>query len=162
MKNDVRTIIAWWGAMQPDKEDDRAALAQLRRAGTILQLCMLPATLDLCRELNGAKSDLGKIALIAGVLAHVRKTANGKLAGQLGSPADRPKMSPLRFQRLIEAATPDEQLTALRRAIIQNGREANVYDLAESLLHWGDARRQSWLYDYYQTSNPNPELETVS
>jgi CRISPR system Cascade subunit CasB len=122
---------------------------------------MLPVTLDLCRKLDGAKSDLGKIALIAGVLAHVRETANGKFASQLGRPAERPKMSPLRFQRLIEAATPDEQLTAFRRAIIQNDREANVYDLAESLLHWGDARRQSWLYDYYQTSNPKSESETV-
>jgi CRISPR type I-E-associated protein CasB/Cse2 len=161
MNNDVKTIIGWWGAMQPDKEDDRAALAHLRRAGTILQLCMLPQTLDLCRKLDGSKSDLGKTALIAGVLAYIRKTANGKFAGQLGSPAERPKMAPLRFQRLIEAATPDEQLTAFRRAVIQNDREANVYDLAESLLHWGDARRQSWLYDYYQTSNPKSELETV-
>jgi CRISPR type I-E-associated protein CasB/Cse2 len=70
-------------------------------------------------------------------------------------------MAPLRFQRLIEAATPDEQLTAFRRAVIQNDREANVYDLAESLLHWGDLRRQSWLYDYYLSSNPKPELEPL-
>lgn len=159
----VGVILAWWHGLQPRMEagrtipGDRAALAHLRRAGTVMQACMLPATLKLCRDLGAGPSEVENIALIAGVLADVRENVAGRFARQLGDPLNQPLVSNLRFQRLIEAIEPDAQLTAFRRALAQAKHRANVGDLAESLLNWNDRRRQRWLYDYYHTNDPNTE-----
>lgn len=155
-------VTAWWRGLQPRTENgrslpgDRAALARLRRAGTVMQACMTPATLDLCRKLGAAPEEVDTMALIAAILANVRKDVSVSFARQLGGEAnDKPLLSPLRFQRLIEASEPDAQLTAFRRAIVQAGRRASVRDLAESLLDWNDQRRQRWLYEYYHTNDPS-------
>lgn len=161
----AEAIIAWWRNLQPRTEagrtvpGDRAALARLRRAESVMQASMIPATLDLCRRLGAGPDEMERIALIAAALAHVREESAERFARQLGGVP--PLMSWLRFQRLIEATEPDAQLTAFRRAITQAKRRANPRDLAESLLDWNDRRRQRWLYDYYHTNDPiSASMET--
>jgi CRISPR system Cascade subunit CasB len=161
MMQDTGKILAWWTSLQPTGADDRATLAKLRRAGTVSQLCLLAETIDFCRRVGAPRAEFGTYAMLAGILATIRTNEpRKKFAAQLGSPPDRPIMSPLRYQRLIQAGSPDEQLTSFRRAILLNERSGNVHDIAQSLLDWTEARRQSWLYDYYQAHNPKLESET--
>ncbi|MEE3504182.1 type I-E CRISPR-associated protein Cse2/CasB [Acidiphilium acidophilum] len=160
-------VVKWWYGLQPRVEQgrtipgDRAALARLRRADTVMQASMIPTTLDLCARLGVAPDEVGTVALIAAILAHVREDGDERFARQIGGRADDDRLiSSLRFQRLIEAAEPNAQLTAFRRAIAQARRRARISDLAESLLDWnhperGDQRRQRWLYDYYHTNDPS-------
>jgi CRISPR system Cascade subunit CasB len=154
MNRDPKEIFQWWAGLQPSQADNRATLAKLRHAGTVSQLCLLPETMAFCRKLDAKRGDLENLALLAGVLAMVREHRSETFAAQLGTPREQPKLSPLRFQRLIEAQTRDDQLVAFRRAVLQNGRAGNIHDLASSLLDWDDARRQRWVYDYYQSKNP--------
>ena len=105
---------SWWRDLQPDPArqhpGDRAALARLRRAATVGEAMMEPATLALFRR-TGARgpADLPVVALVAAVLAHVRMDAGaGRVARQLGPDhPDAPEtalMSQLRFRRLTAAA----------------------------------------------------------
>ena len=179
-KQRAGAAMAWWRKLQPYEVDgktfpgERATLAHLRRAGTIMQACTVAATFDLCRQLEASQWELETVALTAAILAHIRTDAPGRFAGQLGAPQGKPvlqgkpALSPLRFQRLIEATEPEAQLAAFRRAIALLDRRASVRDLAESLLDWNDRRRQRWLYDYYRaqdpaqpsTQHPSPDTET--
>lgn len=159
----VRDIVSWWRSLQPREHEgrrlkgDRAAIAQLRRAGSILELCVEPATIALCRKVPCRPEAMAGYALIAGVLASVRTDGPQSLARLLGEPEGSPRCSPLRFRKLIEAVELDEQLIAFRRAVAQVGHQANVRDLAATLLDWNepsraDQRKQRWLYEYYHVA----------
>ena len=151
-----RTRIAsgWWFALQPRPDGsggDRGSLARLRRCTTAADAAMEPATLDLARQLGAGWSLLGRVAVAAAVLAHVRDDVRGASAArQLGpGPTGEATMSWLRFRRLLQAATEDEQVMAFRRAVALASGRMNVPDLAGSLLAWTEDRRRRWIMDYH-------------
>lgn len=160
----VDATAAWWHALQPDPErgrpGDRAALAKLRRAATVAEAMTEPAAITLFRRIGAtAPGDLPRIATLAAVLAHLREDVpEGRVARRLGPDyPDAPetaRMSPLRFRRLLEAGTGDEQLTAFRRMVALAGGTLPLRDLARSLLDWDDERRRRWIYDYWNAGQP--------
>ncbi len=157
-----RAAAEWWRDLQPDaargRPGDRAALARLRRCASVGEAMLEPATIALFRRCGATgPADLPAIALAAAVLAHVREDASGlSVARQLGpDQPDEPetaKLKPLRFRRVMEAATPDERLIALRRLVALAGSSLNLRDLADALLDWSDNRRQRWVYDYWNAA----------
>jgi CRISPR system Cascade subunit CasB len=146
----------WWRDLQPRPDGsggDRAALARLRRAATARDAAEDPATLALCRALGRGWHGLERAAVAASVLARVREDAPDQPAArQLGG--TEPAMSWLRFRRLIQAETPDERITAFRRAVALAGGRLNVADLGGSLLTWNEESRRRWLYAYYDAPDP--------
>ena len=158
-------ILGWWGKLQPSpdgKGGDRAALARLRRCATAFEAAIELATLDLAYALDRGPNSLERVAVVAAVLAHVRDhTPGASAAQQLGEGP----MSWLRFRRMMQAETAEEQITAFRRAIALADGRLNVADLGESLLFWSDERRQRWIYAFHQppvpTDTPHSE-ETVA
>jgi CRISPR system Cascade subunit CasB len=157
-KSDPAEIAAkWWYALQPNFPNgernptgDRAALAVLRRAELSVAMSE-PATFALFRDLGfESASHLPRVALCAAVLAGVRKDCpNEHPARTLGTPAEQPRLKPLRFRRLIEAEAPEERLIALRRASQLADRALNVRELARACLDWSDDRRREWIFQYY-------------
>ena len=116
---------------------------------------MEPATLDLARQLGAGWVDLGRVAVAAAVLAHVREDIRGASAArQLGPSPAGTAMSWLRFRRLLQAGTEDELVTAFRRAVALAGGRMNVPDLGSSLLNWTDGRRRRWVMDYHNAPAP--------
>jgi CRISPR system Cascade subunit CasB len=161
----VKAVLAWWHELQPDEatgaRGDRAAVARLRHAGSVLDASMQAATIDLCRRLGAAPSEMNNVGLIAAVLADLRRDDRAQTIARAlgGQEPDSRLCSPLRFQRLLQAADAESQLTAFRRVLALLKHAGHVADLAASLLDWNDvarrdARRQRWLYDYYHTANP--------
>jgi len=154
---------AWWRELQPGApREDRGALARLRRAALVRDAATEQETLTLCRRLGLGWQGLEGAALAAAVLAGVREDARAASAArQLGPDKDnRAAMSWLRFRRLLQAETGDDQLVAFRRAVALAGGRLNVLDLARSLLDWDDKRRQRWIYDYYavpENAQPAPD-----
>lgn len=148
---------AWWRRLQPGgrregARGDRAALARLRRA-TLPEAMTDPATIELFRLLGERRAEaLPEVALCAAVLAHVREDLPNRSPGaMLGakSGADRPLMSPIRFQRLIRAAAPEERLVQFRRAVALAGGRMNVREMAAACLDWSSRRRRQWVLDYF-------------
>jgi CRISPR system Cascade subunit CasB len=118
-----------------------------------------PATLALFRRCGAVgPGDLPRVALAAAVLAHVRADEPGRVARKIGpDDPDRPEtalLKPLRFRRLMEAATPDERLLAFRRLVGIAGGSLNITDLADALLAWSETRQQRWVYDYWNAGTP--------
>lgn len=162
----ARLAVGWWHALQPRPNGsggDRAALARLRRCATAADAAMEPATLDLARQLGLGWQDLGRVAVAAAVLAHVRENVGGASAArQLGPSPAGAAMSWLRFRRLLQAGTEDELVTAFRRAVALAGGRMNVPDLAGSLLAWNEGRRRRWIMDYHNAPAAAGEGSTTA
>jgi CRISPR system Cascade subunit CasB len=169
----------WWDALQdvrrgdgtPNPTRDRASLAQLRRAATPLEAIEAPAVFDLYKRLGFGRADverrLPRVAVVASVLAHVRKdSAPGdqprRFAEMLGQGGERPVMSPLRFKRLLAATEDRDLLIAFRRAVaLVGGKNIDVGDIAASLLDWSDRRRMRWAFDYYGAGFAAPKQDST-
>jgi CRISPR system Cascade subunit CasB len=167
-ESDAAIAAQWWRSMQPNlpggernPRADRAALATLRRADLATAM-QNPATLDLFRRLGRKHpKELPEVALCAAVLASVREDdpstrAARKLGPPLGESEDKAVMSPLRFRRLFDAATPEERLVAFRRAVALGRGSINVRDLAAACLDWSETRRQRWIFEYYNAGYAAP------
>ena len=161
----------WWAALQPktaageQRRGDRAALARLRRCATVNEAVFEPATLALSHDLDAGEHQLERVALIAAVLAHVRENDESRrsVARQMGIAENgTAAMSELRFRRLLQADTADEQLIGFRRLVALAGRNLNVRDLASALWRWDDADRRRWVYAYYNAPiNDSPPTASV-
>lgn len=167
---------AWWKSLQPAVHNgraypgDRAALARLRRAADPLTAASEPAALDLYRRLDlpghDVASTLGRVAVLASLLAHVRKDED-KMFGRALGPSD-PKapasavLKPLRLARQLAARGDEEIATAFRRALALAGDTANVGDVAWLVLSWdrdehGNRVRTLFAFAYHDASAHAPE-----
>jgi len=162
----------WWRGLQSYRADgtknpvaDRGSLARLRRAD-LIEAMEDPSTFDLFRRLGWRDpSRLIDAALCAGVLATIRADDRSKHAArQLGvqSSDGRPVLSTLRFRRLIATETPQERLTALRRAVLLANATTNVREVAAACLDWSDERRRRWAFEYYDAANAAPTERIVT
>ena len=152
-------VTHWWGRLK-ERPGDRA---DLRRAHTISDVIFCPAFHALKRAVvanvaNGHQVNLERLAAVAGVLAWVKKDSKVKdskvkLGAELGRPlAGKATLSGLRFRRLLQRTDADELLIGFRRAVRHLGEEANVGELASTLIFWGDCRRRELAVDYYDAA----------
>lgn len=180
VKDGVR---GWWHSLRPGEgksgatyPGNRAALARLRRAnGDPLKALAEPATirlyqclapvLDTSNEASGAEV-FARVAVLASLLAHVRKDDPEATVGRALGPTDSRTpdsavMKPLRLARLLAARGDVEIGTAFRRAIALLGDTANVGDLAWLVLTWdreqaGDRTRTLFAFAYHDASSHAP------
>ena len=147
-----KALLRWWIGL----EDDRGARAELRRAHDLTAVALTGAYQRFYQQmLNVGWSDEGdsfineRLAAIAGLLAHIKHHDEDQLKiAKIMSEGERPPFSELRFCRLLESPTFDDVFIGLRRALpIINGR-ANIHQLANDLLFWGDKVKKEWAYTY--------------
>lgn len=145
---------AWWSGL----DDDRAARAELRRAHDITAVSLTPAYQRAYRRLQSAGWDVAgpsplndRLAAVIGLLAHVKtdgeKSPPEAMSKDSGG-ADRPPVSPLRFQRLLEAPDLDALFSGLRRALPLVNHQISITALANDVLFWGDKVKKNWAYAY--------------
>lgn len=145
----------WWRELQ----DEPAARSSLRRCTSVDEVQLLPVfhRLRLALESKDAGGNRDALAAVASVLAQVDDDVS--LSGEWSNFADLlaeqsssgvPKVSGLRFRRLLEIDSPDERLIALGRIVRHCQRQAPVASLATDLLFWGDRVRKRWAYRYYE------------
>jgi len=102
--------------------------------------------------------------VVAATLAHVREDdpEHKPVARAIGRATindEEALLSELRFRRLLEADTPEELMTGMRRLVQIAGGRLNVDDLARSILNWGDVVKRRWAFDYYAAGIAKPELD---
>lgn len=149
-------VLAWWR----DLENRRGERAELRRAHSLNEVIFTAAFQRLWQRLRGTNwHSADGVALVAGVLAHVRvHDPKEHFAAQLARPhhGDKPRYSGLRFRRLLQYRERTELLEPLVRALGLIDRHANIVNLADSLYWWGDRVRRDWAFDYY---GKNPKAD---
>lgn len=165
MAKEAEIVLQWWDEwINPDAErkgrgNRRAAAAELRRAHNPLEALMQPATMNLLQRLGNRpyKNWADRIGILAAVLAHVRENDNtpiGRVVGpenlssDTGSNNEKAVLKEGRLRRLLQAED-DELLDQFRRLIQLMGRKANVKNLADLILYWGDKQKQDLIFDYY-------------
>ncbi len=168
--------LAWWRTITPNPphhDGDRGARARLRRCSTVAEAMAEPATLALFRRCGaGDARDLVAVALAAAVLAQVKEDRAEMSVARLIGPdsPDTPEtalLKPLRFRRLLEAATPDECLIAFRRLVaIADGR-LSVGDLSAGLFDWtnphrAEAAKRRWIFAYWNANPAGKSEETAA
>jgi CRISPR system Cascade subunit CasB len=150
-------LLRWWQGL----ENDKGGRAELRRAHDLTAVALTAAYQRFYRQAISMgwpeSSDPStswrdeRLAAIVGVLAHVKYPDDRKLA-EIMSEGERPVFSELRFRRLLEAPTTDDLFLSLRRALPIVGHKANMHQLAEDLLYWGDGAKKKWAYAYYSSA----------
>ncbi len=155
----VATINQWWTVLnartEPGQPSRRGELSRLRRCGTLAEVMFDPAYQRLFNQIPDPKwKNRERIAAIAGVLAHVKEHLGSpnKLAALLGTPKEKggsPRLSELRFQRLVQTKEIEALFPLLVRVLHLAGDAAPIPDLIESLYFWGELRRSKWTFDYY-------------
>lgn len=162
-----RIISEWWKELSKDRgaesedeprKQDRAGRAELRRRKDIPSVIFVPAYQRLRVALldeNYSFSDDG-LAAIAGLLAQVETDAPDKpFAAQMAEKkpdSDKPKLSELRFRRLLKLDNRRELYRPLIRVIHHLNRTANIRNLAESVIFWSEKTRKWWANDYYRAA----------
>lgn len=159
----------WWASMQdtnakgePNPERDRGALARLRR-GDFATGVTEPAALALYRKIGDAAFDrerLRETLRLALVLPHVRRhtgTTIARALGPQGPDGENAVLSRLRLQNLLRARSEEDIVRGFRRAVALLGGEANVFDLAKTLIRWEDERtRIRFAFEYFNAAQATP------
>jgi CRISPR system Cascade subunit CasB len=153
----------WWRArIAADTGEARGLAARLRRDGSPLAVLSEPAVHGLARALQGADAGLRssleggwamRLAALAHVLAAVGAHEPEPLA-RLWGQGDPPRLSRLRFQRMLRETDTTALAVAVRRALPLAGGRCNVARLAQDLLRWDEAARIRWCFDYFGGSVP--------
>lgn len=146
-------LVRWWKSL----ENNRGARAELRRAHDLTTVALSGAYQRFYRQMiktgwyeNLPSDDYRNECLvaIAGLLAHVKSEDTRKMP-VIFSEGEKPSFSELRFRRLLESSTLDEVFVGLRRALPLVSHRANLHDLANALLFWGDKIKKEWAYAYH-------------
>lgn len=151
----TKACSAWWHDLD-NRPGDRA---RLRRAGSIVDAMMVPATHLLADRLRRLGfTSVRRAALLASLLAQVRQfdESGDSLPERLGrKQGNRAIFSETRFRRLLQAADEDDLLLHLRRALHILGDRAHLPSLIEVARYWSfdpDKRTRiivRWACDYY-------------
>ena len=149
-------VLGWWADFKHGgPREDAGAFARLRRSEDALDALIEPVAVDLVKRVGLRDEErICVVAELASLLAHVRENDSASVARSLRGPKfDQPVMTPIRFQRLLQAEAGAARLTAFRRAVAQLGGRANVKDLVRAYLDldhpkFGRSLRVRWLLAY--------------
>lgn len=148
-----QALLRWWQGL----DNNRGDRAELRRAHDLTAIALTSAYQHLYRTLlsrgwpeenkpeNNWRNE--RLAAIAGLLAHV-KSLNELSLPVIMSEGERPPFSELRFRRLLESSSIDEVFSSVRRALPLVAYQADVLELANDVLFWGDDVKKRWAYTY--------------
>lgn len=173
-----RAATAWWSQFCHPVKGDAAVRAQLRRCRSTSEVLGVPAGIVLLHRL-GVLGGLGEPSLdarvvralgLARVLAHVKEDDDGaKLMAVLGwkkppigaesnvDVGERPRLSEVRFRRLLQVREGDEQTVAFIRLVRLAEGRVSVAALSQDYLVWHrDATKHRWAFDYYGATSAAP------
>ena len=163
----------WWERYCHPQRGDPAVRAELRRCRSPQDALLVREAIVLARRLSVGRNITEKNAWrleqslnLARVLAHVSADSPHGLmedAGWKSFPGDRtddstaqPLLSELRFRRLIQAERGEELVAALVRLVQMLGGTANVGELANAFVFWGDRIKKGWTFSYYAAGIATP------
>ncbi len=152
-------VLAWWRRLQDPAQ--RGPRAELRRANDLNEVALTPAYHQLLAALRDSRwqpkdEEWERLALIAATLSRIEQDAPEHApAEQFAAPrksGQGPRLSGLRFRRLIQEPDHAALFTPMQRVVRQLDKRANVAALARDLYWWNDDVRRRWATDYYTTA----------
>jgi CRISPR type I-E-associated protein CasB/Cse2 len=145
---------------RPGSPFDSGDSAELRRCKTLDEIVLNSQAFHTLRKrLVGTvweHAEILRLAVVAGVLSHVRLDAKVSLPQALGNKTKSDQASKeavrLRFQRLIQHRTHDDVFRPMVRMLDYLEKEGvSVLSLAKELYCWNDETRKRWAIKFYET-----------
>ncbi|MEP6494624.1 MAG: type I-E CRISPR-associated protein Cse2/CasB [bacterium] len=170
----VSTAREWWNQVRLNP----GAQAKLRRSRDRIEGMLIPQALQLARRLKATGPDdpqFGTAIDLARVLAHIRSD-NGERPmravgwpsfprdGGDGSSDARPRLSEVRFKRLLRSTAGEDRVSAFIRLIALMEGHANVAAIADAFRQWDhpDGRvKQRWAFEYFNAAQAAPAAATT-
>ncbi|MHC1626963.1 MAG: type I-E CRISPR-associated protein Cse2/CasB [Methanoculleaceae archaeon] len=147
----ISTIVDWWRSLE-NKRGDRADLRRCRGPEDVFFVPEYHRLLSLVREHGKPKRE--EMAIIAGILSHVKKNDQSKPVaaqmGQIKGAGNSPLVSETRFRRLMHITTPEELYPAMIRLVRHLDGTVNIPDLVQSMYWWNDRTRKDWALKYFE------------
>ena len=168
----------WWKTLtepaKPGQASRRGELAEIRRCKTLAEIHFAAPYQHLFQRVAARGwPDRICVAAIAGLLAHVKQDTAAATNEESESKAEKaalkpsrrtvaalfaepskpgagPRVSELRFQRLVANETVENLYPMLLRVIHLAGNTVPVPDLIQSIRYWGDKKRRDWTFRYYE------------
>ncbi len=143
-------LMRWWH----DLDNDTGGRAALRRAPDITAIVLQPAFQRLHRRLLAARWpdrqwENDGLAAAAGLLAHVKVADAMSLPESMSQRnGEKPRVSELRFKRLLECPDVETLFVTLRRTLPLVEHRCDPLALTTDVVNWGDAVRKRWAYAY--------------
>ena len=149
---DTQALLHWWKTL----EDDKAGRAELRRCRDATDVALTAAFFRFLQKFGiNDRRHIDRYALIAGVLAHVKRYDETRhVAAQMATPktGSRARVSGLRFRRLIQLRDRGAILQPMIRTVRLLEGTVDIQSLAEGLYWWSDHTRKEWAHHYYMTA----------
>lgn len=144
------------------EEHDKAGRANLRRASTVLDAALQPATHRLRRQLESiaqhsfGPDQLDRLSAACALMAHLKQIGILPLPQAMSERnpgTDRNAVSELRFRRLLDANHIEALFPSLRRVLpLIDGHVCPVL-LTRDVMFWGSKVKRAWVYDYRWPDN---------
>lgn len=161
-KHNWGNVLEWHERLHAD--NNRGAKATLKRCKTLAEIYLQPEYVSLVQTLK--KSPNQNLAIIAGVLAHVKEAKEAAAASDniakkmamIKPQQNMPTISSIRFKQLLACKDGDKLLRMLIRIVPQIG-DFDLKKFAENIYYWNKPKiKRQWAFDYYwqidqQTSN---------
>jgi CRISPR system Cascade subunit CasB len=151
-------ILIWWKELEFKKADR----AEIKRCATIFDIQLLQGFFNLKNRLGELPPEQipnnEQLALIVGILAHVKKVviANKKKSRQsqtlgklMGNKNDSVAVSPLRFRRILQITDLNELYRSLICILPLIGYQIYLHQLVDDLRFWNEKTRRLWAEAYY-------------
>ena len=146
-RKESEILLRWWQSLLEDK----GARAELRRCHELTEIFMQPAFYRLFNSLKNF-GDIFEdgLAVVAGLLSHVKKTIPTiKISAQM-SQGEKPVISDLRFRKLLKIQNHSELYPAMIRIIKHLDGTVNIIDLSNSVYFWNDRTKKESAFNYYK------------
>ncbi len=149
-----------------DLKDNKGDRAELRRCKNLKEIQKSPAyqrcywqLIKLFSQEQQAPSRI-QMATIIGLAAHVEDSVSEEYDGQqrdffgyqIGS-GDKPKLSELRFRRLLKIKDREKLYRFLVQVIRLLERKVILLDMLSIAYFWGDSAKTNLAYKYYEMAN---------
>ena len=142
-------LIDCWKALDSARGDR----AELRRCHSPLNVAFTPAYHRLRWALmkHGSVKD-EDLALVAGVLSHVKLYSPGSFPRQMADSADaqKAKVSGLRFRRVLTIDDRDKLYETMIRVVHLLGDSVDIPSLANGIYWWNEQTKKEWAFAYYE------------
>ena len=144
---DVELVLFWWKSL----DKDSGGRARLRRARGLTEIAFIEAYHRLYEQVNNVDGgiDKEKIAIIAGLCTHVKENRRGKIAEQMAEGGDKPRVSKLRFRRILAISDREKLFHAMIRIIQMLGGSVDICDLSKVVYFWNENTKKQLAFDYY-------------
>ncbi|WP_338415608.1 type I-E CRISPR-associated protein Cse2/CasB [uncultured Sphaerotilus sp.] len=167
----LRAFLHWWERLAAEDAAglDKADRAVLRRCDTPTAVACTGAYQRAYRCMAAAHEgepwtpwQQDRLAALVGLAAHIRTRGDHDLPTELRLPMEAPRVSELRFRRLIESPDVDTLFVGVRRVLPLIGHHVDLFSLARDLWRWNDQVRKRWTYAYYDTTAPRTRVAASS